>query len=430
LRIARFARNRSGDGFTLRFRVAKRRWPDKGRRASLPGARSGPAGANGVTARRPHILHLHSTFASGGKERRAVALINRFGNAASHSIVSGMPQQMGARDLITPGLAVHYPFGFPPLSGRFGVQRLQTLARAMHGFDLIATYNWGAMDACMAHALFGPRYGLAPLIHHEDGFNADEAQGLKWQRNWYRRLALARAYALVVPSRQLESIALGAWAQPPARVHHIANGIDTARYGFDPGTVPADALPRVIKRPGEKWLGTLAGLRAVKNLPRLVRAFAAMGPEWHLVIVGDGPERGTIADEALRLGLSDRVHLPGHVADPALAIGLFDLFALSSDSEQAPLSVIEAMAAGLAVASPAVGDVADMVSADNAALITPAGDEAALAAALARLGDDGGLRSRVGAANRDRARARFDEAAMAARYAELYGKALGLSEFG
>jgi len=382
-----------------------------------------------MSAARPHILHLHSTFAAGGKERRAVALINRFGPTVAHSIVSGEPLAMGARDLIAPALAVHYPFGFPPLVGRFGVQRLQMLARAMRGFDLILTYNWGAMDAAMAHALFGPMHGLAPLIHHEDGFNADEAHGLKWQRNWYRRLALARASALVVPSRRLEAIALGAWAQPAAKVHRIANGIQTARYADTAGTVRADALPRLIKRPGEKWLGTLAGLRAVKNLPRLVRAFAAMGPEWHLVIVGEGPERGSIAAAAQQAGCESRVHLPGHVADPALAIGLFDLFALSSDSEQAPLSVIEAMAAGLAVVSPAVGDVGQMVAPENAALITPPGDDAALGAALAQLGNDAGLRARIGAANRQRAASEFDEAVMADRYAALYGLVLGLPHF-
>ena len=379
--------------------------------------------------RLPHILHLHSTFAAGGKERRAVALINRFGAGVTHSIVSAMPGETGARALIDPALRVHFPFGFPALAGPVRVRRLQLLARAMRGFDLVLTYNWGAMDAVMAHALFAPMQGLPPLIHHEDGFNADEAGGLKWQRNWYRRVALARTQALVVPSRQLESIALGAWAQPPARVHHIANGIDTARYAIDPARLRPDILPRVIKRPGEKWLGTLAGLRAVKNLPRLVRAFAAMGPEWNLVILGEGPEHGAIVDAALQAGCADRVHLPGHVADPAAAIGLFDLFALSSDSEQAPLSVIEAMAAGLAVVSPAVGDVAQMVSPENAAFITPAGDDAALGAALARLGGDAALRAGIGTANRARARAEFDEAAMAARYAALYGAALGRPDF-
>ena len=227
----------------------------------------------------------------------------------------------------------------------------------------------------------------------------------------------------------MEAIALGPWAQPPARVQRIENGIDTARYAIDRAKVRPDLLPRLIKRPGEKWLGTLAGLRGVKNLPRLVRAFAAMESAWHLVILGEGPERGAILDAALAAGCPDRVHLPGHVADPAAAIGLFDLFALSSDSEQAPLSVIEAMATGLAVVSPAVGDVAYMVAPENAAFITPVGDDAALAAALVRLAGDPDLRARIGVANRARAVAQFDESVMAARYAALYGDALGLGSF-
>jgi hypothetical protein len=68
---------------------------------------------------------------------------------------------MGAMAHIAKGISAHSLFGFPPLAGRFGVRRLQTLARAMRGFDLILTYNWGAMDAVMAHALFGPTMGGA-----------------------------------------------------------------------------------------------------------------------------------------------------------------------------------------------------------------------------------------------------------------------------
>jgi L-malate glycosyltransferase len=123
------------------------------------------------------------------------------------------------------------------------------------------------------------------------------------------------------------------------------------------------------------------------------------------------------------------VHLPGHVDDPAIAAGLFDLFALSSDSEQFPLSVIEAMAAALAVASPAVGDVSEIVSAENARFIAPAGDEPALAAAIAALAADEGLRRRIGAANQVRALREFDETAMAQRYGAIYGAALGRNSF-
>lgn len=380
--------------------------------------------------KRLHLLHLHSTFDAGGKERRSTSLINRFGKAVDHSIVSAQPAALGARAQIDPGLPVHFPFGFPPLAGRFGVRRLQTLARAMQGFDLILTYNWGAMDAAMAHALFAPTMGLAPLIHHEDGFNADEAQRLKPTRNWYRRVALARASTLIVPSRQLEQVALDVWHQPPARVHRIGNGIPVKDYDRSRSKrVRPDALPRVVKRQGEKWLGTLAGLRPVKALPRLVRAFGAMPEDWQLVIVGEGPEREAIMAEASRLAIGHRVHLPGHVANPAEAAALFDLFALSSDSEQFPLSVVEAMAAGLAVVSPGVGDVAAMVAPANREFVVPVGDEAALANALGTLAQRSDLREAIGEANRRRATADYDEATMLESYRQTYAAALGRGSF-
>jgi glycosyltransferase involved in cell wall biosynthesis len=296
----------------------------------------------------------------------------------------------------------------------------------MRGFDLVLSYNWGAMDGVMAHTVFGQFYGLPPLVHHEDGFNRDEADRLKPARNWFRRIALGRASALVVPSLQLERIALEVWQQPRARVHRIANGIDTAAYRRK---ARPDALPRIVKHRGEKWLGTLAGLRAVKNLPRLVRACAGLPEEWQLVILGEGPEREAIRAEAMRLRISHRVHLPGFVADPATAVGLFDLFALSSDSEQFPISVVEAMAAGLAVVSPAVGDVEGMLAEENRAFISPPGDEAALAASLQALADDPALRGRLGQANRLRAQREYDEAAMVAAYRAVYARALRRPDF-
>ena len=372
------------------------------------------------------VLHLHSSFSAGGKELRCAQLINAFGPGIAHSIVSAEPAAMGAAKAIEPKCQVDYPQDFPSLTGRPRPGRLQQLALAMAGYDLVLTYNWGAMDAVMAHTLFAQTYRLPPLVHHEDGFNQDEVDRLKRGRNWYRRIALGRASALVVPSELLERIAIETWQQPRGRVRRIANGIATARYGRK---ARPDALPRVIKRKDELWLGTIAGLRAVKNLPRLVRAFAAMPEPWQLVILGEGPERDAIRDEALRQDVGDRVHLAGFVADPAAAIGLFDLFALSSDSEQFPISVVEAMAAGLAIAAPAVGDVQAMVAPDNAALITPRGDEAALAAALLRLGEDAGLRRTLGTSNQQRARAEFDEAGMIGAYRQVYAEALGRSHF-
>ncbi|GGD88823.1 glycosyl transferase family 1 [Tsuneonella deserti] len=368
------------------------------------------------------ILHLHSTFAAGGKERRAVRLMNAFGPAISHSIVSGIPGETGAASELSAALKVDWPAGFPPLTGLPTPRRLQRLAQAMRGYDLVLTYNWGAMDAVLSHTLFADVFSLPPLVHHEDGFNADEQAGLKARRNWYRRIALGRARALVVPSKTLEQIALSVWAQPAGRVKYVPNGIDTAAFAKAPR---ADALPGIIKHPGELWVGTLAGMRPVKNLTALVRAFAPLPPQWQLVVVGEGPEKDAIRAEAERLGIEDRVHLPGFARDPARYIGLFDIFALSSRSEQFPISLVEAMAAGKAIAAPAVGDIPVMVAEENRALISKAGDEKALSGALSTLAADRDLRARLGRANRARARACYDEKPMIEAYRRLYASAMG-----
>jgi glycosyltransferase involved in cell wall biosynthesis len=367
-------------------------------------------------SRTVRILHLHSSFDAGGKELRCVQLINAFGREFEHAIVSGDPERRSAAAGLDPRIRVVWP-NFPPLSGKPWPSRLKKLAAAMAGYDLVCTYNWGAMDAVLAHTMFADVFRLAPLVHHEDGFNEDEADGLKPSRNFYRRIALGRCSALVVPSRTLERIALETWYQPRSKVRLIPNGIDTARMARKQ---KRDALPRVIKQKGELWVGTLAGLRKVKNLPALVRAFRALPEPWQLVIVGEGPERAAILAEAEACGLEHRVHLPGFVADPAKAVGLFDLFALSSVSEQFPISVVEAMAAGLPVAAPRVGDIASMVATENGPFLVAPGDEEGLAVSLAALAEDADLRLRIGEANRAKARADYDQNRMIERYDALY----------
>ncbi len=366
----------------------------------------------------PHILHVHGSFSLGGKEARAVRLMNIWGDRARHSIMSADPAAMSARDAIDPAIDVRYPAG-PSFAGKPGLARYREIRAFLKGFDLVLTYNWGAMDAVMAHRLGGgAASGLPPLIHHEDGFNADEAERLKTKRNLFRRVALQRAHGLVVPSVRLENIARQVWKQPAEKLHLIRNGIDVARYGEPPAP---DAIPSLVRTPGKLLVGTLAGLRAVKNIPRLVRAVAANKDRLQLVVVGEGPERGAIMAEAAAQGLDD-IHMAGFLDRPWRFVGLFDIFALSSDSEQFPISLVEAMAAGLPVASMDVGDVAHMVAPENRPFVMR--DEQGLAQALGQLADDAELRARLGAANHARAARDFAEETMVNAYASLYGEAL------
>ena len=371
------------------------------------------------------LLHCHGSFDLGGKEARTAKLMNRFGAGAVHTVLVANGN-ISARKAIDPDISVAFPEDAPSLAGKPGIGRYRKLAAYMKGFDLILTYNWGAMDAAMAHAILGGSMGLAPLIHHEDGFNEDEAVRLKTKRNWFRALALTRARALVVPSLRLEQVALSSWHQSADKVQRIANGIDTDLYEKKS---QRGAIPGFRRTAQEIVVGTVAGLRPVKNLTRLVRAVHAAGDQARLVIVGEGPDKAAIEAEAARLGMADRLMMPGFLDRPHRYVGLFDIFALSSDSEQFPISVIEAMAAGLPVAAPAVGDIAEMVSAANKEFITAPGDEAALGAAIARLAADPARRREVGEANRAKAQAQYNEDRMVARYRLLYGSAIGRRDF-
>ena len=129
------------------------------------------------------------------------------------------------------------------------------------------------------------------------------------------------------------------------------------------------------------------------------------------MIVGDGPERASLTGLAAQLGVAERVTFTGHRDDtPALYAG-FDLFALTSDTEQMPLSVIEAMASGLPVVSTDVGDVRAMLAPENGGYVG-ARDDSAIAGLLTALLANPGDRGRIGAANRAKAERDFDQAVM------------------
>ena len=367
------------------------------------------------------ILHCHSTFMLGGKEARAVRLMNAFGAEAEHVVLSATPGALAARDAIDPGVKVAFPADAPPLYGKPGPRRYAQLADYMEGFDLVLTYNWGAMDVVGARRLIGAMRRLPPLIHHEDGFNQDEAARQKPARVWYRRLMLSAAAKLVVPSRRLETIAREVWKQPAARVERIPNGIRLPDRAEIESPLPIPG----VEPGGGLLIGTVAGLRPVKNLCRLVRLFARGAPgDARLVILGEGPDRDAIFAEAERLGVSRRVILPGFVRDPVRCMAGFDIFALSSDSEQFPISLVEAMACGLPCLMTDVGDISGMVAQDNRPFILPPSDEAGLAAGLARLAGDPALRRSIGTANRVVALRDFAEEAMISRYHNLYWHAM------
>lgn len=383
----------------------------------------------------PKVLHCHAYFGpqlgtqgvAGQAALKSVQLINAFGARLSHSIVSARGAAIEGRSEIQSLSSVAYPSDFPSLSGWPTLGRLLALAKAMQGYDLILTYGWEAMDAAMAHTVFGQSMGLAPLIHHENGFGPEESGKLKASRNWYRRIALGRAHGLVVSSERLEAVALQTWYQPIGRVRHINHGIKARNFS---GKRRPDALRRVVKHEGEKWIGAqVDGAIDPAALKLLIASFAPLPQDWHLVILGEGLSGGAVEEivreAAAQFDVSHRVHLPGGSPDPAKVMGLFDIFAEASTDAQMPDAVLQAMAAGLPIASFDVGDIAASTAASNAPFLVDPAQPSLLGVSLDELVEIGDRRAIIGEENRQHAQSNFDEKAMIDSYRRLYANALG-----
>lgn len=354
------------------------------------------------------LLHAFSTFRVGGPQVRFCSLANGLLSQHRH-VIFAMDGRYECRERLRDGLDVTFADVLAKKPDTLGNRRRFRKYLKTHRPDVLVSYNWGSLEWAMAN---WPR--VVPHVHIEDGFGPEEANRQLPRRVCMRRLLLSRSM-VVVPSRTLEHIALDVWNLSPGRVRYIPNGVDCRRFAAPeiapidwPGTTPV--------------IGTVAALRPEKNLSRLLRAFRLVRERMpcRLLIAGDGEERASLEKQAEFLGLREQVLFTGHVQETERIYAALDLFALSSDTEQMPTTVVEAMASGLPVAAVDVGDISQMVAAENRPFVTER-NEASLASAICKLLDSPNLRARIGAANSAHAQAHFDEWTMGATYAEVFG---------
>jgi len=365
---------------------------------------------------KPLLLHVFATFQAAGPQVRTAQLMNAFGSEYRHTVLP-MDGQSQALELLDERDSVTL-LSPPPTRNTIGVvghfRDLLTERRP----DLLLTYNWGTIEVALAARTLG----LRAHLHHEDGFRPDEVSELKWRRNVFRRFALARAYGTIVPSRNLETIARKAWRLRKGTTHWIPNGIDLSRFAEHDGN--GDLRRELGIDPAALVVGFVGHLRPEKNALRLVRAAARVFGDHplHLLLLGAGPEQGPIEACVAELGAGDRVTLAGHRGDPRPFYRAMDVFALSSDTEQMPVALVEAMASSLPVVATDVGDVAAMLPEPQRAAVVPLGPEveARFGDALAALAGDPERRRAWGRANRLKAEQEYSFAAMKASYAELY----------
>jgi glycosyltransferase involved in cell wall biosynthesis len=371
----------------------------------------------------PHLLHVFSTFVPAGPETRAVRLIEACGHEFRHSIVA-IDGRTEARELLSGRYDVRV-LDAPPRAGSLAtLRRLRALLVAEKPSALL-TYNWGAFDAVLAaRSLFSRR-----IVHHEDGFNPDEAVRELPRRAMARRIVLPGVHAVVVPSRNLERIARTSWHLPERVVRWIPNGIRAERF------LPRDGRPELRDRLGipreVPLVGFVGHLRPEKNPLRLLKACARVDPSLgiRVLVLGEGVERPAMETLVAKTPtLFGRVHFAGFVPDPAEHYRAMDVFCISSDTEQMPVALLEAMGSALPVVSTDVGDVRAILGEAQGEFVVPLAEHESawpLAEKLTELLRNAELRAALGAGNRARVHASYTFESMLAAYRNVYRSALG-----
>jgi glycosyltransferase involved in cell wall biosynthesis len=187
---------------------------------------------------------------------------------------------------------------------------------------------------------------------------------------------------------------MGPWRRLELLPNPLAEGINADAIGEVPRQPELLAVARLVHQKGlDLLIQALARLRDP--------AFAA----WRLVLVGDGPERKSLGELAMREGVAERVVFAGFQPNPSTYMARASVFVLPSRFEGMPNALLEAMAAGLpVVVNDASPGPLEMVEPEVHGLVVPTENVDALASALARLMADPPLRQRLGEAGRARLR--------------------------
>ncbi|MEM9706385.1 MAG: glycosyltransferase family 4 protein, partial [Pseudomonadota bacterium] len=357
------------------------------------------------------LLHVLPTFERGGQQVRLASLIKALGPDYSHEVIS-LSDRCSGRSLLPDDV----PFAVvQAVQSRFfhaGTVRKLRERLAETDINILCTYNWGSIEAVLANRL----RAAIPHVHFEDGFTGAGADAdLSRRRIYARRLLLNRAH-VVTPSHALYQIAIRDWRLPDYRLHHIGNGVDTER--FQAPSRSQNRSPIVI--------GTLGRLESEKNIARLLRVFRMARREGNirLEIFGDGQEKQSLQRLAKNLAIEGDVGFRGLAEDPAQALKQIDIYALSSETEQLPMSLLEAMATGLPVVATNVGDVARSLPSANQQFVFDRSDEVGFAQGLIELASDPVLRAAIGRDNAKHVRATYPLQHMVDRYDDLFRSVL------
>jgi glycosyltransferase involved in cell wall biosynthesis len=364
---------------------------------------------------RLRILQVIPTLGVGGAEQMVGHLL--LGSSKSHDVAGvslyperNSPVESRLRDASIPVWHLGKRTGFEP-------RMYPALARALREFRPQVVHTHLSVLRYVLPTLLV--YPVPLVVHtlHNLAERENDAVGRIINRLAFRRMVLP-----VAISQEVAASFERFYGLKPRAV--IPNGIPIDRY-------QSASDDRIRWREAEGFdrdailFTSVARLEPQKNPFLLLRAFVAVNhARAHLVLMGEGALMGAIKAHVHEHRLEGRVHVLGKRHDVRECLAASDVFVLSSNWEGNPLSVMEAMAAGLPVIGTAVGGVPELVRSGEHGILVPPEDCLAFTQAMQLLSTDSGKRSAMGGAARSFASTAFRVERMVEGYIGLYRAAL------
>jgi glycosyltransferase involved in cell wall biosynthesis len=351
---------------------------------------------------------LHVSYLSAGLRERGYETILVAGS------VSQGEQSMAyvAEELEVPVVTIpHLHREISPVRDLLATWRLARMMRVERP-TILHTHTAKAGAVGRAAALLAGRSRPPIIVHTFHGHVLRGYFGRFWT-GFFRLLErlLARITDVLVavsPEVRDELVALG--VAPASKFRVIRLGIELANRISPNGTAKAETR-RVMGVPDNRflvgWIGRMTGVKRTDVLLKGFRALRDEGVDAVLCMVGDGPDRSAVEELAGELGIVRDCLFAGYQEEVGPFFAAFDVFVLPSGNEGTPVTAIEALAGGCPVVATRVGGVPDVVEDGvDGFLVEPAAVQE-LAARLAELARDPELRTRMGAAGRERMQTRY-----------------------
>ena len=362
---------------------------------------------------RIRLLQLTPALQVGGAERMLVDLVRHLDRSRFEIGIVSMSAPHHTpieKELVELGVPVHF------LNKHLGpdVRMLRRIDRIVQEFrpHVVHTHRFVlryVVPLILAHKMPRVLHTLHTLVEQETACRP----------RWMARLAFRRG---VVPVAICEDVAAGVRRLHGEDCPIIPNGIPVDAFS-NAAASRATTRRKLGLAEGALVVVSVGRLSPEKNHAMLLNAFSRVAgdvPTLDLLIVGEGPLEERLAALANRLGVAERVRFLGNRTDIPEILAASDIFVLASNWEGNPLTVMEAMSAGLPVICTAVGGVPELVTHGVTGCLVPSGDINALAGVMAELAGDPTRRVTLGAAAAREAPQRFNVSRMAAAYAALY----------